>query len=85
MCVAHAALRGSEYLSSPARDGTWALAVKALSPSQWTTREFPPLPQFQVITLLVVLVGIFYPLLSALILRPSIQACLQNFSGKICR
>ena len=28
-------------LSSPTRDWTWATAVKAPSPNQWTTREFP--------------------------------------------
>ena len=28
-------------LSSPARDQTWALAVKVVSPNHWTTTEFP--------------------------------------------
>ena len=34
-------------LSSPARDWTWATAVKALSPNHWTTREFPTYGIFQ--------------------------------------
>ena len=29
-------------LSSPVRDGTWALAVRVPSPNHWTGRQFPP-------------------------------------------
>ena len=36
-----AAPRGFRDLSSPTRDGTWALVVKAQSPKHWATREFP--------------------------------------------
>ena len=32
---------GLQELSSPTRDGTWALAMKALSSNQWVTREVP--------------------------------------------
>ena len=38
-----ASLCGLRDLSSLTRDGTWALAVKALSPNHWTAREFPML------------------------------------------
>ena len=33
-------------LSSLTRDGTLVLAVKALSPNHWTTRELPPSGNF---------------------------------------
>ena len=36
-----AAPRGLRDLSSPIRDRTWAMAVKAQSPNHWTAREFP--------------------------------------------
>ena len=36
-----AMLHGLWDLSSPARDHTWALAVKAPGPNHWTAREFP--------------------------------------------
>ena len=35
-----ASLCGLQDLSSPSRDRTRALALKALSPNHWTTREF---------------------------------------------
>lgn len=35
-----AALRGFQNLSLLTRDWTWVIAVKALSPSHWTAREF---------------------------------------------
>ena len=34
-------LCGLQDLSSPARDQTWALPVKVLSPNHWARRELP--------------------------------------------
>ena len=74
-------------LSSPTREWTWAMGVKALSPNHWTSREIPWLSTFWASILIFKTVATIPPHLTesqwGLRIQKYFASCRASYIGKI--